>query len=295
MPKLNYKCSCRKLIADVPYPDDLEPLRYRPAMAGAELSVGLCPVRRDQDGLQVRDRNGGRVFKVRIEKRKPPEAIVQGMSARRIREVKTTLTNEQVQAIYDQVKAELWNSTPSKVKDVFVKIHDREVYIFSDSGTADKVTAFLRTSFGTFANDRRWDGAAFSDMVIDHLLNDASIGHATLEDTVSYERTCDRSHVSISDAPDLYSVAFSKILSAADRVSGVGLRPATTGQFVTVTSDGIIAGTLDIMQGNDSNDDDEYADYLIYEQQACAVACELVEITEPYVKHEEVEDDESED
>ena len=137
MAKISYKATCRKLINEVPYPVTWDHLRWRQAIAGAESSVGLMPVIYGTDALTNR-RDGGLILKVRMERRKPPEAIVDGMHRKRIAAIKTTLTKEENFAIYEQVKAEVWNVTPPKIKDVFVKIKGQEVYVFSDTGTAEK-------------------------------------------------------------------------------------------------------------------------------------------------------------
>lgn len=291
MPKLNYKVACRKLVADVPFPADLAHLAWRPAMAGAESSVGLIPVMDDHQALRWNS-SGGFVLQVRVEKRKPPEAIVNGMATRRIRACKEQLTKEQSQAIYDQVKAELWNSTPSKITDVFVHIRGRMVYLYANGATADKIVSYLRTSFGTFPVERMWDGAAFSDMIIDHLLNDVDLERAALDDCISFTRHLDHSTVSITDAPDVYAVAFSKIMATADTVHSVGMIPESIAEFVTVAANGAIQGTTEVMK---ERDDSTFADFLIYDSLARAVADDVVQMSAPYIKHEEVEEDESED
>lgn len=289
MSKITYKVSCRKLIGDVPYPVTFDHMRWLAAMAGAESSVGLIDVQ-DGTGQLAWRRDGGLVLKVRMERRKPPEAIVEGMYRKRLKAIKTEMAKEETAALYDQVKAEVWNVTPSRIKDVFVKIIKRDVYIYADAGTADKVTAFLRSSFGTFPNDRMWDGKAFSDLFIDHLLHGVDIGMAGAEDCITFCRAKDRSTVSITDAPNLYSdVDIEAILSAADTVSSIGFRSGETGELTVVTSVGTIFGVLEVVAGVPGVDDN-FADFMIYSQQAEATAAEICELSDPYRKHEDVED-----
>lgn len=286
MAKISYKATCRKLINEVPYPVTWDHLRWRQAIAGAESSVGLMPVIYGTDALTNR-RDGGLILKVRMERRKPPEAIVDGMHRKRIAAIKTTLTKEENFAIYEQVKAEVWNVTPPKIKDVFVKIKGQEVYVFSDTGTAEKVTAYLRQSFSTFPVDRMWDGAAFSALFINHLLNDGDMDAASVEEHLTFTRARDRASVTIDSAPSLYT-GIVGILSDADTVSGIGFRSGETGELATVTSIGTIQGVLEVMAGTPGEDDD-FSDFLIYAQQVECIAAEIRELSQPFCKHEDVE------
>lgn len=137
---------------------------FKPCAMGMEESIGLIAANPLQDEMTWA--HGGILFlQFKLQKRKVPDKWLTAEFARRIKD--KDLTKDDKAAIYEQVKAEMWeNILPSNQYGWVAYDPNRDaLFVGASPRVVEKVTQMLRTAFNSLPIESYIQPSAFCQMV----------------------------------------------------------------------------------------------------------------------------------